>query len=235
MTTPRRKAPPKQPRPAPHVRQQGAWGTRHHSKPPAAFTATGQRAPTPGIGQRSAEWLARRRTATVSNRGKAKRLGRNAHRGATSAQARWNSRTSPRRRRVRRPPPRRGMIFGVLTVAIAAVALTALTIELVSTVAASELFFAAETIAAGTAWWIGEPAPPRQRTQRPAGKGGYVRGGLCGAPTSDKSPCQNPVKAGSKGCHHHSGGAAAVGTTSGITKSKAKATAPKPKTKAATP
>jgi hypothetical protein len=179
----------------------------------------------PGVGQLASEWWSRRRAANRAGTTRTARLRRGAVKHAKSAQSRWDARTgggrsrprskfsSPRPRRVRRPRPRRGMLFGVLTVGIAALCLTAVAIELASTVTASGLFAAAEGIAAGTSWWLGEKPPPKQKRQRPAGKAGYQRGGTCGQPTADKSPCQNPVAVGQSACHHHGGGGSAPSST----------------------
>jgi hypothetical protein len=144
-----------------------------------------------------------------------------------------------RRRRSYRPPQRRGLILAVFSVAVAAVALTAVTLEVTSLAIAGEMAFVAEGMAIGAHWYVNRKYPPQPTTQpRSRGKGGYVRGGLCGQPTVDQSPCQNPVAAGQSACHHHGGsnGAAGQAATKAKRKPAAKAaTKPAPVKPAATP
>lgn len=207
MTTPR-KAPAKRPRGAPPIplrpvppRQQGVWGQRHHSIPTGRFDSQGNRVPKAPLGQRARSRLAGASGAVA----RAKRLSRSAARAPRSQPA-------PRRRRAYRPPQRRGLILALFSVSVAAVALTAVTLEVTSLAIAAEMAFVAEGMAVGAHWWINRQYPPASApVARSKGKGGYKRGGLCGAPTVDKSPCQNPVAAGQSGCHHHPGGSAAPG------------------------
>lgn len=237
MTAPRR-APAKRPRGAPPVpvrapapRQQGAWGQRHHSVPAGRFDNSGNRIARPPAHQRARNWLAQ--PSTTAKR--AKRLGRSA---ASQLRSRPATPAPRRRRRSYRPPQRRGLILAVFSVAVAAVALTAVTLEVTSLAIAGEMAFVAEGMAMGAHWWVNRKYPPTPAAApRSKGKGGYVRGGLCGQPTVDKSPCQNPVAAGQSGCHHHGGGGGAKGKAKSAAKSKttAKTTTPAPAKPAAAP
>jgi hypothetical protein len=218
MTAPR-KAPAKRPRGAPPIpvrtpvpRQQGAWGQRHHSVSAKRFDPKGNRIARAPIHQRARGWLSQL-SATAT---KAKRLGRRMGRPTTAP------RTSlPPTRRRRRPPQRRGLILAAFSVAVAAVALTAVTLEVTSLAIAGEMAFVAEGMAIGAHWYVNRKYPPQPAAQpRSKGKGGYVRGGLCNQPTLDKTLCQNPVAAGQSACHHHGGGGA--GTTASKGKSATK-------------
>lgn len=117
--------------------------------------------------------------------------------------------TRPRRRR-----PRRGALFAILSVAVAGIGLSLVLIEAVSTVAALELAFAAETVAGGLSWWLGDRKPATAAkpsgSKRPAGQG-YIKGSKCGAPCADKTSCNNPVRHGQTHCHYHGGGGGGSG------------------------
>jgi hypothetical protein len=136
----------------------------------------------------------------------------------------------PTARKARRRPPRRGIIFGVFTVVVAATVLTAAAVEFASWSAATEMFFVAEGISAGTAWFFGDPNPPAKppkapRKPRAAGNPPKGSGGhKCGAPTDDGTPCNNPVGTAGEKCWRHPGGGAA--TASGPA-AKPKAAGPK--------
>lgn len=189
MTTPRR-TPTRRARPVPPSpagrRQQGAWGMVHHKKP-HQFDAHGNRVAGRSLGQVAASLWSTKQVTYQRASTRARKL----HRVAV--------------RPVRRPRSRRGTLFALFSVGIGVLCLTAVTLELTGAMVASGLFAAAEGVAGVTAWWIGEPPAVVTTASRRTGKGGYTRGGLCGAPCSDKTPCQNPIATGQSHCHLHGG------------------------------
>lgn len=134
----------------------------------------------------------------------------------------------PTARKARRRPPRRGVVFGVLSVVVASVVLSAALVEFASWTTATAVFAAAEGVSAGTAWFFGDPNPPAKppkapRKPRAAGNPPKGSGGhKCGSPTDDGSPCNNPVTNPGEKCWRHPGGGP-----------KPKATGPKQTKKAA--
>lgn len=208
--------------------------------PPVGFTGE---VPRPKLGQHISDNIRARRAArqarpkrplvavhTAPPRRPSSRIGRRA--GVFNVGAR------PQARRVRRRPPRRGMLFGFFTVVVAATVLTAAAVEFASWSAAAEMFFVAEGISAGTAWFFGDPNPPAKppKTPRkpraagnpPKGSGGHK----CGAPTDDGTPCNNPVGTAGEKCWRHPGakpqGSAAAPKAKATGPRKTKKTAPPP-------
>jgi hypothetical protein len=212
MTAPRPR-PVKAPRPAPPVRQQGAWGNNHHNKR-ARHDAAGNRVRGRA---RVAAWGKRLRdraeaVAAARARWKAGRAGMTtkaapkpastAPRGRT-AQLRSSGSMRKARRRIGRPR-KRGTIYALFTVVIGAAAVTAVVLELTSLAVATELAFTADSLGALAAWWVGEPSDRGPITQKrtPAGNGSKP------APSGGCSPaCMygNPAKA--KDCKCSCGGA----------------------------
>lgn len=227
MTAPRPR-PVKAPRPAPPVRQQGAWGNRHHSKR-IRHDAQGNRLTKRA---RLAQWIDRGRAraeaiAAARARWKAGRAGMTtksapkaastAPRGRTAA-LRSSGTMRKARRRIGRPR-KRGTIYAVFTVAIGLAAITAVTLELASLATASELAFVADGLGMLAAWWVGEPSdrgPIRQKQAPGSGNGSKP------APTGGCSPaCMhgNPAKASACKC-------SCQGATHGSKSSKAGKGAP---------
>lgn len=206
MTAPRTR-PVKAPRPAPPVRQQGAWGKRHHRKR-TRHDAQGNRLTGKA---RAAQWVERARdraeaVAAARSRWKAGRAGmptkaapkpaNTAPRGRTAA-LRSSGTMRKARRRIGRPR-KRGAIYGIITVAIGLAAVTAVTLELASLATASELAFVADGLGMLAAWYVGEPSDRGPITQKRAPGGGSQP-----APTGGCSPaCMhgNPAKASACKC-----------------------------------
>lgn len=214
MTAPRPR-PVKAPRPAPPVRQQGAWGNRHHNKR-ARHDANGNRvtgwARVTQWGQRArqrAEAIAAARARWKSGRAgmttkPAPKAASTAPRGRTAA-LRSSGTMRKARRRIGRPR-KRGTIYAIFTVAIGLAAITAVTLELSSLAVASELAFVADGLGMLAAWWVGEPSDRGPITQKRAPGSGS--NGSKPAPTGGCSPaCMhgNPAKA--KDCKCSCGGA----------------------------
>jgi hypothetical protein len=218
--------------------------------PPVGFTGE---VPRPGLGQkvhdhirkRRAERRARPRTPLVmiNTMPAPQKRRRRATRLSRSQSTFGMGGNRPTARRARRRPPRRGTLFAVLSVAVAAAALTMAVVEFASWSAATGMFAAAEGVSFGTAWFFGDPSPrpdkppptprkPRAAGNPPKGSGGH----RCGAPTEDGSPCQNPVSNSGDKCWRHPGGGAATKAKTAPTKTagpkRTKKAAPPP---AATP
>lgn len=121
----------------------------------------------------------------------------------TGRQYRANSRAI--RRYVRRPR-RRSAIFGLLTLGVAATAFTLTAVGSLSQIAAFELGLAAEGMALGTAWLIGENKDGATGASRAKAKAKAIKthAALCGAPTDDGTPCKRRGN-----CPHHKGGGSA--------------------------
>ncbi len=147
----------------------------------------------------------------------------------------------PTARRARRRPPRRGALFGVFSVIVASVVLTAAVVEFASWTTATVVFTAAEGVSAGTAWFFGDPnprpkAPPRPKQPRgmgPPPKPKPSGGHLCGVLTQGGkgAPCQRPVAKAGAFCFDHPGGKSsatpkATGKPSGGPKKTKKAAPP---------
>jgi hypothetical protein len=128
-------------------------------------------------------------------------------------------------RYVRRRARRRSWIFGVLTLGVAATAFTLVTIGSLSQLAAWEFGLAAEGMAFGTAWLLGEGKDGSPSPAKKAAKAVKSRAAVCGAPTADKSSCKNRGN-----CPHHKAGGKATNTAGSSTtaaKSKTKKPAPR--------
>lgn len=137
----------------------------------------------------------RRAPPASSSRGWQQRKARITH---TNRRLQTGSRSV--RHYVKRRARTRPGIFGILTLGIAATAFTLIAIGSISQLAAWELGLAAEGVAFGTAWLLGDrangqPSPAKQVIAK-------ARASLCGAPTLDGTPCKKRGR-----CPHHQGGA----------------------------
>jgi hypothetical protein len=131
--------------------------------------------------------------------------------------------------RVRRINKRRGAVYGVLVLSVAAVAFSLAFTGAVSEVAAWELGLASEGLNFGVAWIVGDLRKPEGQSKlKNTAQAMKTRAAVCGAPTVDGSPCKNRGR-----CPHHqgkSGGgkSARSNTTKSQTRKPASTTAPKP-------
>lgn len=192
------------------MRQQGAWGNRHHNKRArhdangnrvtgwARVTQWGQRARqrAEAIAAARARWKAGRAGMTTKTAPKAAST---APRGRTAALRSSGSMRKARRRIGR--PRKRGTIYAIFTVAIGLAAVTAVTLELTSLAVASELAFVADGLGMLAAWWVGEPSDKGPITQKRAPGSGS--NGSKPAPAGGCSPaCMhgNPAKASACKC-----------------------------------
>jgi hypothetical protein len=103
--------------------------------------------------------------------------------------------------RVRRINKRRGAVYGVLALGVAAVAFSLAFTGAVSEVAAWELGLAGEGLHFGVAWIVGDLRKPEaQSTLKNTAQAMKTRAAVCGAPTVDGSACKNRGR-----CPHHQG------------------------------